>query len=300
MVDTIKPPVYNQYFLYGLGLCLRVINKVRRTLIGYTTPRPFSTKEVERSVSYCIDVVENWEKVLQTYSGRENPFANMNVLEIGPGPDLGTGLVVLAMGAKSYAAIDKHKLVCKTPQLFYDKLLEKLEIFPEYESAKAALKVFQSNNINDVFSYICGSCLEELTSKTFDVLVSQAVLEHIIDIESVLKTLYKKMTPGGVMVHEIDFGTHTAIIRDIDPLNHLRYCEAIWDLLKFDGSPNRLQFSDYENILKEFGFKKIERKPLRILDKQYVQRTKSHLSTQFRDYPDEEIAIKSLYLLATK
>jgi SAM-dependent methyltransferase len=300
VVSIIKPPAYNQYFLYGFGLCLRVVNKVRRSIVGYTKPRTFSVGEIERSVSYCIDVVRSWEKELGVYSGRENPFAGADVLEIGPGPDLGTGLVILAMGARSYVAIDKNELIWKTPQLFYDTLLEKLKTFPRYENAKAALKVFRHNNVNDVFSYACGPDLNGLTFKKFDVLVSQAVLEHIINIESVFETLYKRIAPGGLMIHEIDFGTHTGIIRDIDPLNHLRYCSAIWNLLKFDGSPNRLQLSDYKNVFNQLGFRKIEVKVLKILDKQYVHRTKTHLSALFRDYSDEEIGIKSLYLLATK
>lgn len=300
MIDTIEPAEYSQSLLYTFGLCLRAANKVRRSIIGYTKPRTFSVKDIECSTSYCINVVENWKKALQTYSGRENPFDNMNVLEIGPGPDLGTGLTVMAMGAKSYVAVDKNKLIYKTPPLFYDTLLEKLKAYPGYENARTAFKAFQSNKLNDLFSYICGSYLEKLASKKCDLLVSQAVLEHIVDPENVLENLYKIMTPGGLLVHEIDFGTHIGILRDIDPLNHLRYCGRIWDLLKFDGSPNRLQLSDYVNIFNETGFKKIETKPLKIYDKRYVQRTLSHLSARFRGYPDEDIRTKSSVLLATR
>ena len=131
-------------------------------------------------------------------------------------------------------------------------------------------------------------------------MVSQAVLEHIINISEIFQILYYKLKSHAIMINEVDLGTHTALIRNLDPLNHLRYSDAVWDLLRFDGSPNRLIMSDYKNILVRLGFKKIEAKQLVVIDKEYIKKSKPNLSKRFRKYSDKDIETKSFYLLAVK
>lgn len=302
MTKIIKPPRYNQFFLFSLGLCLRIINKIRHTLIGYTTPRPFSTTKIERSVIYCFNVVKNWERALMAYTGNLNPFRGKNIIEIGPGPDLGTGIIILALGGKSYTAIDKNKLINNTSPSFYDVLLNHLKELPGYEEAKSAVNNIPKRNFDEKFCYIYDPDfnLEKLPHKKFDILVSQAVLEHIMNISEIFQILYYKLESNAIMVNEVDQGTHTALIRNLDPLNHLRYSDVVWDSLRFDGSPNRLIMSDYKNILIHLGFKKIETKQLVVLDKEYIKKSKPNLSRRFRKYSDKDIETKSFYLLAMK
>lgn len=292
----------NQFFLFTLGLCLRVVNKVRRIVIGYTSPRTFSTKEIERNVIYCLNVVKNWEKALIPYTGSSNPFSGKHVIEIGPGPDLGTGIVILALGAKSYTAVDKNELIHKTPPNFYNVLLTHLMELPGYSNAKATVNHLQKGEFNEDFCYIWDPCfsLQRLPLKSFDILVSQAVLEHLANVRRAFEILYHKLNPNAVMVHEVDLGTHTGLIRRLDPLNHLRYSDMVWNLLRFDGSPNRFRVTDYQKILNQLGFGKIKTKRILVLDKEYVEKSKPHLSEKFRKYPDEDIGTKSFYLLATK
>jgi len=302
MIKVIRPPRYNRFFLFALGLSLRIINKVRRSIIGYTSPRPFSTQEIERSVQYVLNVVKNWENVLITYRGDQYPFRDKHVLELGPGPDLGTGLIILALGAKSYTAIDKNKLIYKTPKSFYDTLLDHLKEFPGWFKAKVAVNNLQKGNFNEDFRYVWDPCfsLQKLTSKKFNILVSQAVLEHVVNVRKIFQVLYHKLDSNAIMVHEVDLAAHTGLIRTLDPLNHLRYSDPIWNLLKFNGSPNRLRMTDYQKMLNQLGVEKIEAKQITVLDKKYVKKSKPYLSEKFRKYPDEDIGTKSFYLLAAK
>ncbi|MEW6557425.1 MAG: methyltransferase domain-containing protein [Elusimicrobiota bacterium] len=302
MAEIIKPPEYNQLFLISLGLCLAIINKIRRTIIGYTSPRPFSIKEIERNVKYCLNAVHNWEEVLKIYTNSANPFTGKNVLELCPGQDIGTGIIILALGAKSYTAVDKNKLMYRTPSTFYNVLLNHLEKLPGYETAQKAAADFQKSEFNGSIRYIWDARfdLQQLSSEKFDILVSQAVLEHIVDIHAIFQILYFKLKPNAVMVHEVDLGTHTGFIRDLDPLNLLRYSDTVWNLVKFDGSPNRLRMTDYQNIFTELGFVKVETKQKMVLDSEYVKKVKPWLSAEFRKYPEYDIETKSFYLLAQK
>jgi SAM-dependent methyltransferase len=302
MNEMIKPTIYNQNILFLIGLFLRTINKVRHTLIGYKTARTFSPDKVEKSVTYCLNVVKNWEKALINYTGNLSPFTSKNIIELGPGPDLGTGIIMLASGSKSYTAVDKNKLINSTPPVFYNILLSRLKELPGYEKAKNAVDNILEQRFDEDFCYIHDSSfnLESVPDKKYDILVSQAVLEHITDINKVFEILSHKLRPNSIMVNEVDLGTHTALIRDLDPLNLLRYSDSVWNLLKFDGSPNRLRAADYRNILKQLGFTKINICKLKVLVEEYVERLKPYLSNRFKNYSDEDVGIKSFYLLATK
>ena len=256
MTKVIRPPKkYTQFFLFIIGLILRIINKIRHSIIGYTSPRPFSSRDIERSVEYTLNVVANWEKALINYIGSKHSLSNKHVLELGPGQDLGTGFVILALGAQSYTAIDKYELVSKTPDNFYKVLFEQLKGYPAYKRAQTALGQFQKQGFSDYFSYTCelSFSLNSLPFRKFDVLVSQAVLEHLDDVRKTFDTLRPILSTNAIMVHEVDLGTHTRWIRALDPLNLLRYSDTIYKLLKFSGSPNRLRMCDYQEIFNQLG-----------------------------------------------
>jgi len=107
---------------YFIGVAFRVLNCIRYALFGYRTSRTFSINQFERAIEYDFRVVENWIKYLCKYSIKSNPLKGRVVLELGVGADLGTGLILLAMGVKKYIAMDVHELAKSTPLQFYDKL----------------------------------------------------------------------------------------------------------------------------------------------------------------------------------
>ena len=90
----------HEVYLYVLGFAALGANKIRHALQGYKTPRTFSHKDVEKGIEYIFKVVMEWEENLVEYTGEQNPFGNKDVLEVGPGPDLGTGVILLAKGAR--------------------------------------------------------------------------------------------------------------------------------------------------------------------------------------------------------
>jgi len=299
-IQTIKPKRYHWFFLHSAGLALSFLNKIRHSAVGYRTPRPFSVTATDRSVNYCLNVVMNWEEVLRSYTGRERPFGGRHVLEIGPGPDLGTGLVLLALGAKSYCAIDKNNLVSHTPEDFYKRLFEKIRSFPERENARKAFEEFREAG-SERFSYIYNPDfdLTSLQSRKYEILVTQAVLEHLDDMKKVFTTFRQKLSPDGLMIHEVDLSTHTRMIKNWDPLNILRYPDTIYHTVRFDGSPNRLRMSDYVFILNQLGYKNVKTLPIKILDLDYTRWVTKHLSHPFRDYSFSDLQVLSFYLLAS-
>ena len=72
--------------LYGAGLTLGTVNKVRHLLLGYRNPRPFDPQLIGDTIRHVVGVVERLEERASL------SWAGARVLEIGPGPDLATGV----------------------------------------------------------------------------------------------------------------------------------------------------------------------------------------------------------------
>ena len=104
-----------------VGAGLGVANAVRHRVRGYRTPRTFSPTDVERNVDYVLGVVDTWRQAGLDPGGRR-------ILEIGPGPDLGTGLVLLAFGANSYVAVDRFPLALSETPRFRTALSARLGV----------------------------------------------------------------------------------------------------------------------------------------------------------------------------
>jgi len=79
-------------FVYkALGILFLCLAKSKNVLKGYSTPRTFSNEEYDIATKYDINVVESWLTYLSKYNSHIS-IENKNILELGPGADLGVGL----------------------------------------------------------------------------------------------------------------------------------------------------------------------------------------------------------------
>jgi hypothetical protein len=241
---------------YSGGLVLGLANAVRHRAQGYTTPRPFGPEELEQSADYAVIVARRWQQLLSIKGKR--------VLEIGPGPDLGTGAVLLADGAQSYHAVDMFALADRDLTDFYAALEQRIGRI-------------DSQRMRYTIASFPG--LPELDEE-FDIIVSHATLEHIADIPGLFRRL-RQLVPAGVMCHHVDAMTHTGLIRERDPLNILRFDESIYRLMSFPGIPNRLRAGDYADAARLAGFAPVRILPERRASPGYLERVRGGLSSRF-------------------
>jgi len=284
------PATKGNTYLYWLGLSFMALNKVRHMVGGYKTPRTFSTESVSRSVDYSVQVCDEWEEKLAEYTDVDRPFEGKDILEVGPGPDVGNGLVLLSRGAKSYTAVDKNDLIQQTSSEFYDCLLNRLEPNVDYEKARRSYDLFMAGEKASPLRYVHDPVfkLEKVEKVKFDLVVSRAAIEHFDDVPFFFKVIKTKMRSGGIMVSLIDAKTHTRYIRDIDPLNILRYSDKIYRLLSFSGSPNRWRKTDYLRLLKDLGYRKILSNDYEIVSDNYINAVKHSLAARFQGNEDLE------------
>jgi len=277
-----------------LGALLLILNKARHAVRGYRRPRPFSLDDVERAVGYDLAVCERWVSALRTLNGRGVEGAR--VLELGPGADLGSGLILLAQGAAEYQAFDALALARRAPRAFYDALLDRL---PDESLRRDVDLLFAGQSERLRYTVDTAFDLTRLTGRTFELVVSHAAFEHFDDPRRVIAQLSPLVAPGGALVAEIDLQTHTRWIREADPLNIYRYSDRLYDALRFSGSPNRVRPHEYETALVRHGWSEVRLLPLVTLDPDRLRRVRPTLNPRFRD-PAQQMEILNLLIVARR
>ncbi len=302
-VEVIEISRPKNIFYYFVGLLILALNKLRYSTLGYRTPRVFDTSEYHRAIKYDIDVVDQWVEELKKYAIDET-LIGKNVLELGPGGDLGIGLIMLSKGAKTYNSMDINNLVKDVPEEFYHTLFDHLNKHGSDEDAMHTLKEqlrLTRQESNDRLNYLVREDFDITVfgKSSVDLVFSQAAFEHFDDIHKTFSQLSEVVREGGKLVTEIDLNTHTRWIRDVDPLNIYRYSEGIYKFFKFSGSPNRLRPYEYVSVLEKYGWINVKVQPLVKVSEPYLDGIKGHLPKRF-DNDSAQMGYLSVLVTATK
>jgi SAM-dependent methyltransferase len=301
----LRPAKLHNGLYKSIGAAILVLNKVRYSITGYSTPRPFPSTDYRKAAEYDIVQVEKTLRYLSEYVAGEYTIAGKNILELGPGADLGVGLCFLFKGAAHYSALDVRPLVESVPPRFYDTLLSRLQ---EMDPARGA-EVDQLRSLVDSayqqdgnrMRYLCRQDfdLSPFSGQSFDLVVSLAAFEHFDDVQHTVSQLCELARSGTKLIAAIDLRTHSRWIRDEDPLNIYRYSDSFYSLCRFQGSPNRLRPHEYRSILRRHGWENIWEKPVKLCEGEYLARTMDSLGVRFRD-EHNQMEVLSMVLCATK
>lgn len=303
MMNIMRPKDTRNLYYRFIGAVVIVLNYIRHRLAGYQTPRTFDVTQVDKAVDYDLKITERWNSYLRNYLKNDEPFRDKIVLELGPGPDLGTGLITLATGAKKYIALDVNNLANSAPPDLYEKLFEKL-----LETFDDSVIQYVKEQLN-YFNIRKKSNLEYIVDKDFsisglkekvDLVISQVAFEHFDNIEETIKEIGKIIKKGGVLYSHVDMKTHTRWIKDRDPLNIYRYGDLFWNMFKFKGSPNRIRMFQYKTFLERNGWYDVFIEPRTVVEEEYLQKVQPSLNKYFGKLDSSEMRILSFIVMAYK
>ncbi len=270
---------------FWLGIVFMLINKARHGILGYRTLRPFGIRDYDKCIRYDFDVVHGWLKAMDSLAQKPFSITGKNILEIGPGADLGVGLILLASGAGKYNALDINPLARKTPAEFYDCLFEKIrQEIPGVgiDGLKKELRLFYDGKKGRL-NYVVDSSFSfsMLAEERIDVVLSQATFDALDNIEKTFSEITKIVKTGGYMLSTFELQTHTRWLRQKDPFNIYMYPDNVYRLLSFKGSPNRLRPEDYVATLDKLGWRDIRFMPSQIWCDDEINSTREHLYGSF-------------------
>jgi hypothetical protein len=278
------------------------------------------------SARYCYSVwlrhvVRAWEAGLRT---------NLDcVAELGPGDSLGIGLAALLSGTNRYIALDVKSHANPERNLaVYDELTrlfgartpipDDVEFplvqpkltdyrFPDQILAHDRLAAALAEpRLAQIRAAIAGdpSAIKlaykapwndpgVIESACVDYLLSQAVLEHVEDVEATYKAMRTWMKRGASMSHSIDFSCH-GLTRDWN--GHWTLGDLSWRVVRGTRRYliNREPLSTHLEMLAKYGFHqvRIERRRAEISDA--FQR-----AWRFRTLSDEDASTSGAFVQAT-
>jgi len=282
------------------------------------------------SARYCYSI---WLRHLCMAYKNNLPTQLDTIAEFGPGDSLGIGLAALITGAKKFYAFDviKHTNVQKNIEIF-DELLElfkKHEMipneteFPEarprlesysfpyhiltidrlkkaleqkrIESIRNAILNLDNNPNSSIFYYAPWFNNINIENETIDMIYSQAVMEHVDDLEDTYKLMYRWLKFGGFLSNEIDFKCHGLSNKWN---GHWTYSKFLWKLLRGKRTYliNRKPYSFHINLQQKIGFQIISS----IKDKQASGVKRKHLAYEFKEISDDDMTTSSAFILSVK
>lgn len=270
---------------------LRGLFVVLKGLASYTPLNALLSrcKGLSHSAHYCYSV---WLTHLQIGSRAGQSVTPRVVAELGPGASVGLGVAALLSGSEKYYALDivpfadvesSERMLDEMVRLYQEradlhpfvgKYLEDLS-FPHslidsdrlvaslhatrVDQIRRAIKGLPSGEAEGVeMRYVVPWTDQTLVPEgAANLVLSQAVLEHVDEIEPTYHALQKWLNPTGWMSHQIDYRSHN-MASSWD--GHWTYSDAAWKLIR-GRRPyllNRRAHSEHLQMMRDGGFKVIE------------------------------------------
>lgn len=280
------------------------------------------------SAQYCYSVYLRHLLIADQHGLTTEP---RTVVELGPGDSIGIGLVALLTGAEQYYAVDAVRHASSERNLLiFDELVKLLsaqasipsggefaEILPELNDYRFPSKILNeirlsqalatdrlsrlraalsSNLATGPIRYLAPmGRMHEIPKNSVDLIISQAVMEHIDQLEETYTECFRCLKPGGFMSHQIDLRCH-----DTAPEwnGHWKYADFTWRLMR-GGRPwfiNRKPCSTHIGLAIQTGFNihaEIKQSARSIISRR-------QLAGRFKDLSESDITTAGVLIVASK
>jgi SAM-dependent methyltransferase len=250
-------------------------------------------KSIPESVQYVEAVAGIYTSKLSAV-GIEIP--NKTILEVGPGDNLGVALKLISLGARKVICLDRFR--CQRDeakvQAVYRELIERMTPPERGRCLEALLPAqegyrFRSDRIEYVPDTEVERSLGIFGGRVADIIVSNAVLEHVYDLEETFRNLDLLLKPGGYMYHGVDLRCHNRFERTSE-LYFLTIPQWLWNLMGCNiGAPNRKRIGFYKHLFEKFNLTLISEEVTIEANAEEVERIYDHLDREFEGAGKEEL-----------
>jgi SAM-dependent methyltransferase len=134
-----------------------------------------------------------------------------------------------------------------------------------------------------------------IENESVDLIYSHAVLEHVNDLESAYRTMYRWLRPGGFISHQIDFRSH-GMTQEWN--GHWAVSEMQWKIAagKRLYLINRQPCSEHVRNIEENGFEIVYYMDKR--EESSIER--KQLARRWKDLSDEDLRCSGAFIQARK
>ncbi len=263
-----------------------------------------SADKIRADARYAYEIAQGY---IGKFVDGVSAITGKSILELGPGINFGTALILICLGAKQVTVSDRflarfdeeyHSRVYREIITILQGAEKSLDVSPIFECLET-----KSHNIKQLIAV--ESPLEELAElfpDEFDVTFSNAVFEHLYEPLQAFENLYRCMATGAIGSHQVDFRDH----RDFDrPLEFLLLDELSFYRLMQDANcefGNRIRPFQMQAMFEKVGFRKVSLDINMTASHEYMEDLttrlkKSRFSTYSEVDPDLLVALSGNFLL---
>lgn len=254
-----------------------------------------SKQQIQEAVDYAIQIARSHLERLSAFGLK---LEGLRILELGPGVNFAPQLVMASMGAR-VAVADRFRVSWNDEYhpAFYRAFRERWG-----HPVSAIDRVLNDGAHSDEVISSFASPAEDLaaiSSASFDLVISNAVLEHVYSMPAVCSEMARVTAPGGLNLHQIDFRDHHDFTR---PLEFLTMPDdefkALFDW-KNGERGNRWRPSETQREFERAGFELLEVEVNAQTEPSYLEEFLPRLraaSSSYRDWPQNDLMILGAFL----
>lgn len=273
-----------------------------RPISGRFYLRAITDAQVREDVDYAIRIGQEYVELISRELGREHtaamPLAGVKLLELGPGRHFGTPLVLHAFGAQ-VAVLDKYLADWDEvyhPR-FYRFMREALaERLPDRDWSAVDRIIAAQDHLPEIVAQDRTDLAHPPSGypdASFDVIVSNAVLEHVGDVPQTAAEMARLTRPGGINIHQVDFRDHRDFTR---PLEFLTMADDAYQKLfdeTMNGNGNRVRPEAMGDDFRSVGFDVLRFDANIWAEAEHIAQVRPRLQPQYAVLPDDVLAVVS-------
>ncbi len=260
-------------------------------------PRDASPEQIRRDVEYTLSAIRTYARVIRELL---RSLAGKRVLEVGPGVNYGGVMYLAAYGMRPMVA-DRFLAPWQDEYhtAFYAALRDEVARRDPRADVRPLHALVKARGYPRRVLARYEAPLEEIPVATgsVDVVFSNAVLEHVGDLETAFAQLYRITRPGGINLHQIDFRDH----RDFDrPLECLLMSEPDFQELfaRCHGEyGNRRRPEEVAAWIRAAGFEALGFEANHFSKPEYLEdflpRLRAASTSPYREHPAEDLHVLS-------
>jgi len=268
------------------------------------THRKFSLKD---SLAYIDRMKSDYDNF-----GSLGDVSRWDILEIGPGDNLGIPLLYFAAGAKKATALDRFYSYRDANQqkAIYDALIERLPAEQRERAEKAFSDRAESKFNPEAIECLYGTGIDDprIIDRLgkYDLIISRAVMMEVCNLEQALENLVRMLKPGGLMLHKVDFRDYWMLSKHHHPLTFLTIDNKLWKMMSSHrANSNRRLLNVYCEELGRLGLtvEIPQRTKYQAKDhdeNKWLSQIKDKLLPRYKILPDDILLTSGAFIVAKK
>jgi SAM-dependent methyltransferase len=246
--------------------------------------------------------VSNADVIRSMLSGWGLQLSSISLLEVGPGPNFGAQLLLSQYGARVTVA---DRFLAQWDQtyhpLFYSRLRDRVGGDTSLLDAVIVANAYLPEAITLVAAP--AETLSGIPDSSIDVVSSNAVLEHVYDLEAACRMFARVTKKGGINSHQVDFRDHSNFDKPLEFLLEGYIASKFIFIKKRGERGNRFRPSELIRFMQSAGFKTVEVDINLTADEAYLRDFIPRLRnsrSKYRNWPEDDLRILGARITARR